>query len=409
MAKLVKPLSDMEIKKAETKGKDYKLSDGKGLCLIVKSNGTKYFRFDFTYGSKRKSTSFGVYPTVTLKEAREKREEARQLLANNINPISAKRIKKASESLSLQNVIDEWIELRKKCSSEATVMQNLRILKNITNWLGNIAIKDIKRVDIINALEKMQNRGIIESAHRLLSIMNKIYMYAVTKEYIENNIIANIDKSTILVPNKKDTHLPALIEPKDIKQLLIDINSIGDKFKSDISTIFIFKIIPYVFVRSENIRLMCWDNLDLENGIWAIPKEKMKMKVDFVCPLPFQAIKILKQIEPFSKHRGKYVFPSPYKNDRGVSGATLSDTLNKLGYQNKHSFHGFRSMFSTIAHESYKEHGFHSDIIEACLAHKEKNKIKAAYNRESKFKYFEEKKELIQWYADWLDNLSIYV
>lgn len=427
MPKISKPLSDTEIKNAkyttdeefellkkeleksnsnEKAIKKNKLADGKGLYLIIKANGSKVWRYDFRYGNKNLSMSFGVYPEVTLKEAREKREESRQLLSNNINPISAKRIKKASESLTLQNVVDEWIELRKKSSSDATVIQNINILKNITNWLGNIAIKDIKRVDIISALEKMQNRGIIESAHRLLSIMNKIYMFAVTKEYIENNLIANIDKNTILVPNKKDAHLSALTEPKDIKQLLIDINLIGEKFKSDISTIFIFKIIPYVFVRSENIRLMCWDDLDLDKGIWAIPKEKMKMKVDFVCPLPIQAIKILKQIEPFSKHRSKYVFPSPYKNDRGVSGATLSNTLNKLGYQDKHTFHGFRSMFSTITHELYKEHGFHSDIIEACLAHKEKNKIKAAYNRESKYKYFEEKKELVQWYADWLDKLK---
>lgn len=405
MPKISKPLTTTEVKNYKPESKMYKKPDGKGLWLIINPNGTKFWRYDFKYGNKNLSMSFGIYPEVGLKEARDKREEARELLANNINPISAKRIKKASESLTLQNVIDEWIELRKKSSSEATIIQNKRILKNISDWLGSVAIKDIKSVNIITALERMQNRGIIESAHRLLSIMNKIYMYAVTKEYIENNIIANIDKSTILVPNKKDTHLPALIDSKDIKQLLIDINSIGEKLRSDISTIFIFKLIPYVFVRSENIRLMCWDDLDLEKGIWEIPKEKMKMKIDFVCPLPTQAIKILKQIEPFSKHRGKFVFPSPYKNDRGVSGATLSDTLNKLGYQNKHSFHGFRSMFSTIAHELYKEHGFHSDIIESCLAHKEKNKIKAAYNRESKFKYFEEKKELIQWWANWLDKL----
>ena len=405
MPKISKPLTTTEVKNYKPESKMYKKPDGKGLWLIINPNGTKFWRYDFKYGNKNLSMSFGIYPEIGLKEARDKREEARELLTNNINPISVKRIKKASESLTLQNVIDEWIELRKKSSSEATIIQNKRILKNISDWLGSMAIKDIKSVNIITALERMQNRGIIESAHRLLSIMNKIYMYAVTKEYIENNIIANIDKSTILGPNKKDAHLPALIEPKDIKQLLIDINLIGEKFKSDISTIFIFKLIPYVFVRSENIRLMCWDDLDLENGIWEIPKEKMKMKIDFVCPLPTQAIKILKQIEPFSKHRGKFVFPSPYKNDRGVSGATLSDTLNKLGYQNKHCFHGFRSMFSTISHELYKEHGFHSDIIEACLAHKEKNKIKAAYNRESKFKYFEEKKELIQWWANWLDKL----
>ena len=405
MAKLVKPLSDMEIKKAETKDKDYKLSDGQGLCLIVKPNGTKYFRFDFIYGSKRKSTSFGVYPIVTLKEAREKREEARQLLANNINPISAKRIKKASESLTLQNVVDEWIELRRKSSSESTIIQNTRILKNITNWLGSVAIKDIKRVNIITALEKMQNKGIIESAHRLLSIINKIYMYAVTKEYIEHNIIADIDKKSVLVPSNKNIHHPAITLPDEIKVLLRDINSIGERFRSNISIIFIFKIIPYVFVRSENIRLMRWNELDLEKGIWEIPKEKMKTHIDFVCPLSRQAVDIIKQIEPYSRHRSEFVFPSPSKNDRGISGATLSDTLNKLGYQNRHTFHGFRSMFSTIAYESYKEHGFHSDIIESCLAHKEKNRVKAAYNRESKYKYFEEKKDLMQWWADWLDNL----
>ena len=332
MPKISKPLTTTEVKNYKPESKMYKKPDGKGLWLIVNPNGTKFWRYDFKYGNKNLSMSFGIYPEIGLKEARDKREEARELLTNNINPISLKRIKKASESLTLQNVIDEWIELRKKSSSEATIIQNKRILKNISDWLGSVAIKDIK-------------------------------------------------------------------------QLLTDINSIGEKLRSDISTIFIFKLIPYVFVRSENIRLMCWDDLNLEKGIWEIPKEKMKMKVDFVCPLPIQAIKILKQIEPFSKHRGKFVFPSPYKNDRGVSGATLSDTLNKLGYQNKHSFHGFRSMFSTIAHELYKEHGFHSDIIEACLAHKEKNKIKAAYNRESKFKYFEEKKELIQWWANWLDKL----
>ncbi|AYJ79596.1 hypothetical protein AN286_05355 [Aliarcobacter cryaerophilus ATCC 43158] len=426
MPKISKPLSDTEIKNAkyttdeefevlkkkleesnsnEKAIKKNKLADGKGLYLIIKANSSKVWRFDFRYGNKNLSMSFGVYPEVTLKEAREKREEARQLLANNINPISAKRIKKASESLTLQNVVDEWIELRKKSSSEATIIQNRRMLNNITNWLGNIAIKDIKRVDTINILEKIQNKGVIETAHRLLSLMNKIYMFAVTKEYIEHNIIADIDKKSVLIPSNKNIHHPAITSPNEIQELLKDINSIGEKYKCDISVMFIFKIIPYVFVRSENIRLMRWNEVDLEKGIWEIPKEKMKTHIDFVCPLSRQAVDIIKQIEPYSRHRSEFVFPSPFKSDRGISGATLSDTLNKLGYQNKHTFHGFRSMFSTIAYEYYKEHGLHSDIIESCLAHKEKNKVKAAYNRESKYKYFEEKKELMQWWADWLDKL----
>lgn len=405
MPKISKPLTTTEVKNYKPESKMYKKPDGKGLWLVIKPNGTKSWRYDFRYGGKNLSMSFGIYPEIGLKEAREKREEARELLSKNINPISEKRIKKASESLTLGNVIDEWIELRKKGRSEATVTQNKRMFKNITDWLGNVAIKDVKRVNIISILEKVQNRGTIETAHRLLSLINKVYMFAVTKEYVEHNIIADIDRKAVLVANKKNTHLPAVTEHKDIKQLLNDINTIGNKYKSDISTVFIFKIIPYVFVRSENIRLMEWAELDLENAIWNIPKEKMKMNVDFICPLPVQAVNILKQIEPYSRHRSKYVFPSPSKNDRGVSGATLSDTLNRLGYQDIHTFHGFRSMFSTIANELYKEHGFHSDIIEACLAHKEKNRVRAAYNRESKYKYFEEKKELIQWYADWLDVL----
>ena len=426
MPKISKPLYESEIKNArytsdeefkilekelaknnpnEKAVKKNKLADGKGLYLIIKPNGSKLWRFDFRYGNKNLSMSFGIYPEVSLKEAREKREEAREFLSKNINPISVKRIKRASEALTLDMIINEWLELRSKSSSEATIIQNRRMLNNITNWLGNIAIKDIKRVDIINILEKIQNKGVIETAHRLLSLMNKIYMFAVTKEYTEHNIIADIDKKSVLVPSNKNIHHPAITSPDEIKELLKDINSMGEKYKSNISVIFIFKIIPYVFVRSENIRLMRWNELDLQKGIWEIPKEKMKTHIDFVCPLSRQAVDIIKQIEPYSRHRSEFVFPSPSKNDRGVSGATLSDTLNKLGYQNKHTFHGFRSMFSTIAYECHKEHGFHSDIIEACLAHKEKNRVKAAYNRESKYKYFEEKKELMQWWANWLDRL----
>ncbi|MGJ0310160.1 tyrosine-type recombinase/integrase [Aliarcobacter cryaerophilus] len=406
MKRTIKKLTELEIKKAEIKDKDYNLSDGDGLYFIVRKNGSKFFRLDFRYGGKRLSMSLGTYPKISLKEARDKKDECKKLLSENINPISEKRVKKSSESLTLGMIIDEWLELRAKSSSDATVIQNRRMLKNITNWLGNIAIKDIKRVDIINILEKIQSKGVIETAHRLLSLMNKIYMFAVTKEYIEHNIIADIDKKSVLIPSNKNIHHPAITNPKEIKELINDINHIEEKLKSDISVIFIFKIIPYVFVRSENIRLMRWDELDLEKGIWEIPKEKMKTHIDFVCPLSRQAVDIIKQIEPYSRHRSEFVFPSPSKNDRGVSGATLSDTLNKLGYQNKHTFHGFRSMFSTIAYEYHKEHGFHSDIIEACLAHKEKNRVKAAYNRESKYKYFEEKKELMQWWADWLSSLS---
>lgn len=204
MPKIAKPTNDTVIRNAKPKDKDYKISDGQGLYLVIKKTGSKTWRFDFTYGGKRQSMSFGKYPTITLKEAREKREESKEQLSKNINPISKKRIEKASEALTLQNVVDEWIELRKKSASEATVTANKRILKNITEWLGRIAIKDINRIDIINRLQKIQTeKGVVETAHRLLSLLDKIYMYAVSKEYIKHNIISDIDKKSVLIPNKK--------------------------------------------------------------------------------------------------------------------------------------------------------------------------------------------------------------
>ena len=404
MKRTTKKLTELELKKAEIKDKDYKLSDGDGLYFVIRKNGSKFFRLDFRYGGKRLSMSLGVYPKTTLTEARDKTLEAKKLLNNNINPISEKKLNKISEEISLNFVINKWLEIRKLNSSENTYLTNQRILKNVSDKIGNVAIKDIQRQNYIDLILDIQKKGRIETGLRILSLLFKIYQFAVTNGYIEHNIIVDIDKKSTLLKNK-ETHLPAITEKEEIKQLLKDIYSLEDRFRSDISTIYIFKLIAYVFVRSENIRLMCWDDLDLEKGLWAIPKEKMKMNVDFVCPLPKQAIKLIKEIEPFTRQRSKYVFPSPQKNDRGVAGATLADTLHRLGYQNRHCFHGFRSMFSTIAHELYKEHGFHSDIIEACLAHKEKNRVKASYNRESKFKYFEEKKELVQWYADRLDKL----
>jgi integrase len=404
MKRTSKKLTELELKKAQVKDKDYNLSDGDGLYFIVRKNGSKFFRFDFRYGGKKLSMSLGTYPLTSLKEARNKTADAKKLLENNINPISEKKLNKITEEITLNFVIDKWLEIRKLNSSENTYLTNQRILKNITDKIGNVATKDIQRQDYIDIILNVQKKGRIETGLRILSLLFKIYQFAVTNGYIEHNIIVDIDKKSTLLKNK-ETHLPAITEKEEIKQLLKDIYSLENRFRSDISTIYIFKLIPYVFVRSENIRLMCWDDLYLEKGLWAIPKEKMKMNVDFVCPLPKQAINLIKEIEPFTRQRSKYVFPSPQKSDRGVAGATLADTLNRLGYQNRHCFHGFRSMFSTIAHELYKEHGFHYDIIEACLAHKEKNRVKASYNRESKFKYFEEKKELIQWYADWLDKL----
>lgn len=404
MARIVKPLTDTEIKKAKPKEKEYKLSDGQSLYLVVKTNGTKYFRFDFTYAEKRKSMSFGVYPDISLKEARELREKAREQLKHNINPIESKS-SNFEDIATFKYIADKWFKLMKSEWKPVTYELNENRLKlHVYPYLGNKDITNIEILDILKIIQKLQEKEYFEIAERILNVIERIYKYAVTYGFTKHNIIADIDKRTVFA-KKIVTHRAALTKENEIKELMKDIKSYGDNYRADTSTIYALNLAPYVALRPYNIRFLTWDEVNFEKKYLDIPGEKMKTKKDFVLPLSKQALEILTTIKIYSFNKSKYVFPSPTSNLKPFSDATLNHALMKLGYKDKITSHGFRAMFSTTAHEKTKEHGFHSDIIESCLAHAETNKIKAAYNRESKMKYFEEKKELIQWWADWLDKL----
>jgi integrase len=398
---IIKPLTDTEIRKAIAKDKPYKLSDGQGLCLIVTATGSKYFRFDYVFEKKRKSTSFGVYPTISLSKARELREIWKKQLKEGINPLDEKYKDKSVKTFLM--VANEWFEVMKNEWKEVTYNKAKGTLLHNTQKLLKRDIKNITRIDILNIIKDMELRGVVETADRVLTNLNRIYKYAVVYNYVEHNIIADIDKKVL--KKVKRINLPALTEKSDIKQLLEDVKSYKENFRADISAVYALELAPYVFLRPFNLRALEWSEINLEEKILHIPGEKMKTKLDFTAPLSNQALEIILKIKPYSYEKSKYVFPSPTSNLKPLSDATLNHALARLGYKDKHTTHGFRSTFSTTAHEKIKEHGFNSDIIESCLAHIEKNKVKAAYNRESKFKYFEEKKELIQWYADWLDNL----
>ncbi|WP_044417608.1 tyrosine-type recombinase/integrase [Halarcobacter anaerophilus] len=407
MPKIVKPLTDKEIKAAKPKEKQYKLSDGQSLYLIIKSNGTKFFRFDFKFENKRKSMSFGVYPEVTLSEARILRDKTKELLKQNINPILEKNISSIDNSNTFKNISEKWLSKMKKEWIDKTYVKVENVIRNHAYpYIGNKLIEDITRTDILNIIDRMNTKGLHGSAEKMMSNFNRIYKYAVTYNYVEHNIIADIDKKNVII-STSNNHMSAIIKEDEIKELLEDISNFENLYKASITTIVALKLAPYVALRPYNLRTLEWSEVDFEKKVIDIPSEKMKTKKDFILPLSKQAIEILKMIEPFSAHKSKYVFPSPVSNLKCLSDATLGHALKKLGYQNRHTTHGFRSTFSTIAHEKMKEHGFNSDIIESCLAHEEKNKIKAAYNRASKMKYFEEKKELMQWWANWLDKIKI--
>lgn len=402
MPKISMPLSDVKIRTAKYKEKDYKLSDGRGLYIVIKSCKTKMWRFDFTFLGKRKSMSFGIYDEVSLKEARQKREKARKNIERGINPIDSKS-SNFEVTVNFKQISEKWLALMKDSWSKSNyekIRGNLE--KNAYPFIGQRDIKEISRKDILALVERMENRDAIEYASRLLNNIQRIYKYAITNEYVERNIISDIDKQNSL-KKRKTKNLPALTKKEDIKKLLGDINSYSYEFKSDICTIYALKLAPYLALRPFNLISLEWSEINFESKTIEIPKDKMKMSIDFVLPLSNQAFELLKEIEKFKS--SKFVFPSPTTNTKSISGNTINDALHKMGYKNKHTNHGFRAMFSTNAYENVAEHHLHSDIIESCLAHSEPNRVKAAYNRESKYKYLEEKRKLMQWWADWLNNL----
>lgn len=401
MAKIVKPLSDTEIKGAKAKDKIYKLSDGLGLYLVIQTNGTKFFRFDYKFEDKRKSMSFGVYPQTTLKKARELREYNRALLQDNIDPLKAKNQKE--HITTYKKIALEWLEIMKNEWQPVTYKKVHAVILNNTFDIWDKDINSITRIDILELIRKCEQKGIIETANRLLSNLNRIWKYAVSYDYANHNIIADIDKKNAVKKNKV-INFPAVTKKEDIKALMNDINMFEELYNSDISTVYALKLAPYVFLRPYNLRHLEWSEVNLEDAYIDIEAKKMKTKQNFVLPLSTQALEILNKVKSYSYGASQYVFPSPVTKQKPISDATLNHALQKMGYKDKHTSHGFRAMFSTTAHEHIKEHGFHSDIIESCLAHIETNKVKAAYNRESKMKYFDEKKELVQWYSERLFN-----
>jgi integrase len=405
MSRITKPLSDTEIKTAKPKEKDYKLSDGSGLYLVIKTNGTKMWRYDYKFNDKRKSMSFGVYPGVTLKNARDKREETKTLIINKIDPVLEK--KKFNTNTSFKTISEMWFDLMKKKEwEEITYNKNRnRFLNHVYPAIGEIDIKEVTRKDILKIINKLESLEFYEVLSRIINTMERIYKYAVSYDFVEHNIIADIDKRATRINKSSITHLAAVTKPNEIKNLMQDIKEFGELYNSDISTVLALELLPYVFLRPYNIRHLEWTEINYEKDCIEIPGHKMKTKKDFVLPLSSQAKAIIERIKPYSYNSSKFVFPSPTSNLKAISDATLNHALQKLGYKNKHCPHGFRSMFSTTAHEHISEHGFSSDIIESCLAHADRNNVRASYNRESKYKYFEEKKELIQWYSNWLDNL----
>lgn len=406
MARATMPLTNIQIKSAKPKDKDYKLFDGGGLFLLVANTGGKRWRLKYRFNNKEKVIALGLYPSITLKDARAKRDEYKSLVANGIDPNEEKKKQKEDIKISekkkentFHKVSQEW---HKNYESEVSENYHVKLEKALENYvypfLKNKPMEDITRLNIIEILQDLKQKDLQETAKRVYMLINKIYKYAVTLEYTPHNIVADIEQKTILGKREKK-HYPTFTKEKDIKGLLLAI----DEYSGDYTTKMALKMLPYVFVRSFNIRHCEWSEIDFENKEWTIPEYKMKTKIEFILPLPNNVIEILEEVKQFSG-TGKYVFPSFRNKDKPMSDNTLISALRRMGYK-KEEFvpHSFRAMFSTIAYENMDKHNCSSEVIEALLSHKESNKIKEAYNRAN---YKKAMKKLISWYADYLNKIK---
>lgn len=410
----VTPLSDTTIRNAKPKEKDYTLPDGNGLQLLIKTDGKKIWEIRYTVLGKAKKTTAGIYPAVSLKDARAKRDEIKTKVSEGIDPIQAKKETKRQQAEQAEAQVQEQerqLNTFEKVAREflqSTAREivpryyNLKLARmenHFFPYIGEVPIDTVTRKMIIECVDRLKVANKAETARRSLNAISQIYRYAVTREYTPHNIIADIDKR-YLIGKKEERHFPTIT---DEKELSILINGI-ENYTGEVTTKCALKLAYLTAQRPFNIRSAEWDEFDLVAMEWRISAEKMKMKRPHIVPISRQLKEVLEELAPLTKHKSRYLFPAIHTTTQPMSENTVNQALRRLGYTRDEIVgHGFRAMFTTIANEHITEHGYHTDVIERHLAHVEKNKVKGAYNRAE---YMEERRGLVQWWADYLDRVK---
>jgi len=398
MPKRITPLSDVQIKNAKPKAQAYKLMDGFGLYLLVSPTGGKLWRFDYRFGGKRLVQAIGAYPAITLAEARKRRDSAKELLANGIDPGAVKKAQKvavlASEENCFEIVAREW---HAKFSGQwspghaATIMD--RLTRDVFPWLGNKPVSEVRPLDLLAILRRVEGRGALETAHRIRTICGQVLRYATATRRAERDFAADLRGA---LPPVREKHHAALTDPKEVAELLRAIEGFQGTFHVKCA----LKLAPMLFVRPGELRQMEWSELDLEGAQWNIPAEKMKMKIPHIVPLAKQAVEILRELQPLTGY-GRYVFPCHRSPLRPMTNNAVNAALRRMGYTSEEmTGHGFRAMARTILDEVLQ---VRPDYIEHQLAHAVKDPNGRAYNRTA---HLAERQKMMQLWADYLDGLK---
>lgn len=390
-------LTEKEVKALKGLDKNKRYFDSQGLYVEVTPKDRKYWRYKYRFKGKEKRISLGVYPQVSLKEARLKRNEAAAILADGKDPSDFfSKGRKAGVVSSDQNtfrrVAEEWYKKNEPgwAASHASDVIS-RLEKNVFPFIGDTSIEDVQPVDVLNAMRKVEARGAHEVAHRTLGICGMVFRYAVAACMVESDPCRDLKGA--LTPPKKG-NFAAITEHKQIGALMRSIFGYGHTELVKCATLFT----AYTFGRQKEIRNAKWADIDFDEALWVVPEEMMKMKRGHMVPLSRQALEVLERMIPISRHCSQYVFPSIRTNSRPISDQTVNVALRNMGFTKEQmTAHGFRAMASTRLYEMGKYRG---DVIERQLAHVERNKVKGAYNRAE---YLDERRAMMQDWADYLD------
>ena len=393
-------LTDTFIKNAKSNGTGagLKHTDGGGMYLLVKSAG-KYWRMSYRFAGKQKTLSLGVYPAVSLAKARQRRESARELLADGIDPSAAKSQEKQARASAAVNTFEavarEW--LMKTATQRMTTTQSkitTWLEKDVIPYIGKMPIADVGPRDVLAALRKMEARGALDSVQRVKQICGQVFRYAVATGSAERDVTQDLKGA---LAKATPGNFAAITEPIKAGELM---RSIFD-YSGHHCTVAALKLSPLVFVRPGELRTAEWAEIDLGVAEWRIPGIKMKMKADHIVPLCSQAVAILLDLQAITGH-GKFVFPSIRTGERPMSENTINAALRGMGYAaDVHSAHGFRAMARTIMDEVLGER---VDLIEHQLAHAVKDPNGRAYNRTA---HLPARRLMMQRWGDHLDKLRM--
>jgi len=388
------PLTDTKCRTLKPTTKPFKASDGEGLYLYVTPAGSKLWRMNYRFGGKAKTLSIGVYPQISLKEARQLKDEAKASLSEGKDPSTEKQRAKLLSTLpedeTFAAVAKEWLEQRRGTLSANYFKQLESTLQDDINpTIGKIQISQVTAPELLVALRKIEERGALDIARKARQCCGQIFRYAIAIGKAERDIAADLKGAlkTRKVQNR------AYLSESDLPKFLQRLSG----YEGDRLTALALEFIVFTFVRTKELREAPWDEFDLENALWRIPPERMKMDRQHVVPLSRQAVNTLQAVHQITGHR-KFVFPNSRTPAKPMSENTMLYAMYRLGYHSRATVHGFRATASTILHE----HGFNSEHIELQLAHVEGNKVKAAYNHA---KYLKERTAMMQWWADHLDTL----